>query len=186
MNNTTTMEESSLHTDHPVGQTRNGNQGRGDSQRGDSQRGDSQRGDSQRGRGRPRRRRIDYRGAELVLVEGMFNPDRPYSNKELEFHKERLFRDLYIGPLTAHHDRCGHYYRVKKEGRKHKEIQDSGNQDAGNCSVCWKLHKTPEELRESAIGLVSSFRDLDNSEFELQDKLDIELSFYTWLYREFN
>lgn len=126
-----------------------------------------------------------YYDLEKILNDGVFNPNRPYSENELNYHREKLYRDLHMGPLTASHERCGHFYRVKNNGKKHKEIEQTKSCDVGNCSVCWKIHNTPRHLQEIAYGLVQTFQNLEDNDFDDQDKLNVEISFYTWLYRKF-
>jgi len=112
-------------------------------------------------------------------------PDRPYSRKELQRLREDLRRKIRLGPHTAEHVRCKHFYVVKQNSRKEKEILESGSTDAGNCSVCWKLKNTPREMKDKAYNLVEAADALRNEDEKLTyDLLDLETAFFTWLYLE--
>lgn len=112
---------------------------------------------------------------------------RPYSQKELQINTEMLYKKLRIGKTVAHHTKCQHFYLVKKNGRKEKEIIESNTDvDVGNCSVCWKINKTPKNLKNSAIELTNEFmnRLYTKPEYLTYNLLDLETTFYNWLYEE--
>ena len=55
---------------------------------------------------------------------------RPYSQNELQDTRNNQFRKLRVGVTRAHH-KCNHFYHVKENGRKEKNIKTSKN--PGNC-----------------------------------------------------
>nr|QBK85363.1 MAG: hypothetical protein LCIVAC01_01720 [Iridovirus LCIVAC01] len=121
------------------------------------------------------------------------HPTRPYSQNELSFLKERNLRRLRVGNCEAYHNRCKHFYYVRKGGRKEKTIKESTNsQDIGNCSICWKLSKTDINIQDKAEYLIDTYMEFMESSLasaENEKKLnhyDVELerTFYTWLYED--
>lgn len=121
-----------------------------------------------------------------ILEKKYIAPERPYSQRELQFIRNRVFRMLRVGDTRANHQRCGHFYFVKQYGRKEKMLNENKTGDTGNCSVCWKIHKTPKYLKKKALDLIDDYCEF----FETQpkylsyDKVDAEAVFYTWLYTE--
>lgn len=124
----------------------------------------------------------------LSVLEMEYNePTRPYSQKELTNMENRLYKYLRLGKIRAHHSKCDHFYLVKENGRKEKEIIEKDDVNAGHCSVCWKFGKTPKYLKNPARNLIEEY---SKEFFESNDKLtysnvDLENSFYKWLYLEF-
>jgi len=120
-----------------------------------------------------------------VLESEYKPPERPYSRKELQHLRDELRRKIRLGSHTAIHDRCKHFYIVKQNSRKEKEIIESGSVDSGNCSVCWKLKNTPRIYKDRAYDLSEAADALRNEDEQLTyDLLDLEKSYYTWLYLE--
>jgi len=119
-----------------------------------------------------------------VLEKEYIEPARPYSRNELNFKREKLYKDLRLGKHTASHDRCRHHYRVRSNGRKEKELIETKNNDVGNCSVCWTLSKTPGFLKDRASELIENYTNLFEQDIETieYDTLDLETTFYKWLY----
>jgi hypothetical protein len=122
-----------------------------------------------------------------VLEAEYVEPQRPYSSNELVSMRNKLFRQLRLGKIRAHHQKCNHFYFVKENGRKEKDIFEQNTEDCGNCSVCWKLNKTPKNLRNRASSLINeyciTFQDeLPNLTYEV---VDLENAFYKWLCLEF-
>ena len=115
-------------------------------------------------------------------------PDRPFSQKELLYIRNKNFRSLRVGTTRAHHKRCDHYYNVKENGRKAKDMKEQETADIGNCSVCWKFNRTPRHLKARARDLISVYtaKFFTDPEIFTYDNIDIETSFYRWLYEEFN
>jgi hypothetical protein len=115
---------------------------------------------------------------------------RPYSQEELNDKHNRTFRTMRLGKIRAHHNRCNHFYFVKENGRKEKEITENNDCDSGNCSVCWKLSKTSRHLRSSGKDLIGRYmNDVDDRQkYEIKDYdfqfVEAERRFYTWLYQE--
>lgn len=122
-----------------------------------------------------------------VLESTYIRPTRPYSQQELQALRDRHFRKFRIGEMKAEHAECGHSYYVKFNGKKEREMKESGQSDTGNCSVCWKISRTPNPLKPRAYELVSAYMSAFRNEPERFDYelVDIETSFYTWLYAEF-
>ena len=119
-----------------------------------------------------------------VLENEYMEPDRPYSQNELKFNRERLRRDLRLSKHRAYHERCQHHYLVRVNGRKEREMIETKSEDVGNCSVCWTLSKTQRNLKGRAEDLVDHY----TQTFETPIKIltyelnDVESTFYIWLY----
>jgi hypothetical protein len=130
-----------------------------------------------------------------VLNSEYIPQSRPYSNKELAFLRSELRRRVKLGTHMVYHARCKHFYYTKENSRKEKEVLESGQNNVGNCSVCWRLSKTPYDLRNKAYDLVDEymylFRDEGNPNDAEKpkityDSVDIENIYYRWLYTESN
>lgn len=119
-----------------------------------------------------------------ILETKYENPTRPYSINELETRRKGLYNYLRLGDVYAQHLKCNHKYYVKKNGRKEKEIQENNSPDTGNCSVCWKLKRTPRQLKESAYNVVDCYmKDFyDENKKISYESFDLENIFYKWLY----
>ena len=117
-----------------------------------------------------------------VLNSDYIKPSRPYSNSELKDMKENFMKKLNLSNVRAFHKDCGHFYYVKENGRKEKELNENDN--VGNCSCCWKLSKTPNNLLQKAEDLVNIYSTKFNEypSFFTYDLIDIEICFYKWLY----
>lgn len=123
----------------------------------------------------------------MSILESVYiEPTRPYSNDELKDMETRLFSYLKLSDIKAYHTKCNHFYLVKQNGRKEKEIQEqSSNKNIGNCSVCWKLKSTPENLKDCAYNLIDEFYrvfTIDGDNKLTYDSFDLENVFYRWLY----
>ena len=120
-----------------------------------------------------------------ILESDYIEPARPYSQDELRDMRLNLYRQLKLGKEKAYHHKCRHIYIVKENSKKEKEIQ-SNSVDIGNCSVCWKLSKTPSGIRNRAYDLVKAYNsdfstDSDHLSYNLYD---LENNYYRWLYLE--
>jgi hypothetical protein len=126
--------------------------------------------------------------SNLSILESEFiKPARPYSQNELKFMRNNLYKSLNLGDTKIYHTKCYHFYNVKKNSRKEKEIKERNkNENIGNCSVCWKLSKTPKHLKDIAFNMVNVYCDKLYNEPEnySYNFLDIENVFYKWLYLE--
>ncbi len=120
------------------------------------------------------------------VLNGKYPPaTRPYSQLELAEIRTTNLRRLSVGNQMACHD-CGHIYFAKENGKKEERIKN-GEDDIGQCSVCWKLKRTPPELRGRAQDLV------DEYQYHFSDKpakwshyiVHIEQTYYRWLYLNF-
>jgi superoxide dismutase len=118
-----------------------------------------------------------------ILESEYIEPTRPYSQHELSDMRTSLYRQLRLGKEKAFHRKCNHFYFVKENGRKEKEIKENSN-NIGNCSVCWKIMNTPTEIRHKAYDLTKAYTSEFGSdpEFLTYSLYDIENIFYRWLY----
>jgi len=123
---------------------------------------------------------------QSVLEETYVEPQRPYSQNELQHIRERNFRTLRVGDTRVHHKRCDHFYYVKHNGRKEKKAKESGFEDVGSCSVCWKFNKTHRNLKNKADSMLGEYRRVffNNPDYLSYDNVDVENIFYRWLYEE--
>ena len=117
-----------------------------------------------------------------VLESEYIKPTRPYSSNELSDMRNNFLKKINLSNIIASHKDCGHFYFVKENGRKEKELNENNN--VGNCSCCWKLSKTPNNLSQKAEELVNIYSTKFN-EYPSSlsyDLLDVEICFYKWLY----
>lgn len=121
-----------------------------------------------------------------VLDKNYVPANRPYSQDELSFKREKLRNDLRLGNYFAEHSKCKHFYLVKTNGKKEKDIIETKNLDSGNCSVCWKLNKTNYNKRDIANILVCSYCNtyFEEPNYINYDKVVLETDFYNWLYND--
>ena len=121
-----------------------------------------------------------------ILESEYVEPTRPYSQDELKQMRQKLYRNLRLGKMLAHHQRCDHLYLAKQNGRKEKEMYEQESNDVGNCSVCWKIGKTQVNLREKARGLAQTYYNTfyEEPKYITYDKVDLENLYYRWLYEE--
>lgn len=127
----------------------------------------------------------------ISVLEKDYTPvNRPYSQLELETMRTRYLKSMRIGSVKAHHCRCNHFYFVKENGRKEKMIKENDNCDTGNCSVCWKMTKTPRHLRSRAKNVIQEYmngydyRESSGITYLYHTDVEAEKTFYTWLYQE--
>jgi hypothetical protein len=124
-----------------------------------------------------------------VLEKTCSNEDRPYSRKELEALHKNLLRRMRIGSVYINHPDCNHGYYCKAGGKKEKDMKESNGENVGNCSVCWKLNRTPKRLKNSARDLINHYMDRSPLLYSPPGTyflFELETDFYTWLYNEFN
>lgn len=123
-----------------------------------------------------------------VLESAYIESTRPYSQDELKKMRQNIYRNLRLSKIMAHHKRCDHFYLVKLNGRKEKEIIMQKSKDVGNCSVCWKLGNTSVNIAYKAHNLVQEYCDTfyEDPKYLSYDKVDLETIFYKWLYEEIN
>lgn len=122
-----------------------------------------------------------------VLNSVWTEPARPYSHRELHDSQKDFLHHLRLSRDWVHHSECGHRYFVKHNGVKHKLMLEASDRNVGNCSVCWKLRQTPDELIDCAYMFVDSYMDLgDDPERPPLDVKAYEITkiYYTWLYVE--
>jgi len=120
-----------------------------------------------------------------ILTTQYIEATRPYSQLELKDIQRKNQKELEIGPQRAYHSYCGHFYLVKRGGRKAKNIDESQNNvNIGKCSICWKLSKTPEDLQETVNRVIVTYLKRFSQEELTHFKVDLERVFHTWLYHE--
>lgn len=122
-----------------------------------------------------------------VLEQDYVPPSRPYSAEELDYIRSELVRKCRLGKHEVYHTRCKHHYKVKENSRKEKELLESGKtEDVGNCSTCWRLGRTPRELKDRAYDMCDEYMYRFSSEPKklTYDHVDLESTFYKWLYLE--
>lgn len=112
---------------------------------------------------------------------------RPYSQLELKDLRQKMFRDFRLSRKVTWHKACKHFYFVKHNGKKEKEIIEQKSQDVGNCSVCWKLKQTLDCDYVTIGAFVTLYYDIfkepdDSTESLTIDKVNFEYDFYSWLY----
>jgi len=118
-----------------------------------------------------------------ILETKYTEPLRPYSQDELSQKQQKLYQKLRLGKNFVRHKKCGHFYLVKKNGRKEKEIIEKNSCDVGNCSVCWKFGKTPAHLSDIAYSIVNEYNTVfyENPTYLTYAQVDLENIFYRWL-----
>lgn len=119
-----------------------------------------------------------------ILETEYVEQTRPYSQEELKQMRKMLYHRLRLGTMLARHQHCNHFYLVKQNGRKEKEMREKNSADVGNCSVCWKIGKTKVNLRERAINLVNAYCEVfyEEPNYLSYGKVDLENVYYRWLY----
>jgi hypothetical protein len=122
---------------------------------------------------------------DSCLHNEWIEPERPYSQKELDALETDFFEKIQLSTgLSALHNGCGHTYQVKKNGVKFKELlAEPEMRDVGNCSVCWKLSRTPRELKHLANDFIQLYKPETNIRKSFYD-YQVKKTFYTWLYSE--
>ena len=123
---------------------------------------------------------------ERLLNSIYKEPERPYSQNELREVRERNLGRIRVGSTMASHERCLHFYFAKEGGKKETRMIETDGADPGYCSVCWKLKKTPPELREKALELLEEYQLRFGScpERWTHYQVELEKTFYRWLYYE--
>ena len=111
-----------------------------------------------------------------ILESDYIKPIRPYSSNELRDMRDNFIKKLNLSNVTAYHKNCRHFYFVKENGRKEKELNENKD-NTGNCSCCWKLSKIPKHLIQKAEDLVNIYSEKFNiyPSSLTYDLLDIEI-----------
>lgn len=117
-----------------------------------------------------------------ILESEYEEPDRPISLNELNDLQKKIYNNLKLSSIMASHNKCKHFYFVKKNGKKEKDIKEQNLH--GNCSVCWKLYKTPKNLKNKAHVVIECYSNIfSNKIIKYNYKyFDLEKTFYNWLY----
>ena len=120
-----------------------------------------------------------------ILESEYVEQTRPYSQHELADIRTSVYKQLRLSKEKAYHSKCKHSYFVKENSKKEKEIKENSS-DIGNCSVCWKISKTPNDLKYKAYDLVKAYStDFEGDiKFMTYNLYDLENVFYKWLYQE--
>lgn len=139
---------------------------------------------------------------ESILNTTEIDPDRPYSQKELSVIHNLFFQDMGLSNKFVVHTDCGHFYFLKRKGDRLKKLEEKcGDSDAndddpkcfenvGNCSVCWKGNRTPNELETAAMDFIQLYENYYPDLLRIADMrksfqgLIIQRVFYIWLYNE--
>ena len=103
---------------------------------------------------------------------------------DLQHKRKKLFEELNLSDIKVFH-KCNHFYYVKRNGRKEKEMKEkNSNYNIGSCSCCWKLHNTPTRLKQRAYELVNVYtKNLYSEPEKLTFNIfDLESTYYKWLY----
>jgi hypothetical protein len=124
---------------------------------------------------------------QSVLLQPLPVEARPYSQLELSKDRHNEFAKLNLSKTWITHSRCGHQYYVKMYGQKYKDsITNGTNIDIGNCSVCWKIRRTPRSMSNAAKYYIDTYiRIFDflqkNNDYLTFDDMQIEHVYNTWL-----
>ena len=118
--------------------------------------------------------------------EDQVEPLRPYSQRELTFLREKLYNNLRLGKMKAVHEECHHFYYVRQNGRKEKDMIQNNTNNVGNCSVCWKRNKTPASQQVQINDLINDYSNYLYNEpnYLTYDLVELEKDFYKWLYAD--
>jgi hypothetical protein len=114
--------------------------------------------------------------------------DRPYSQNELKETRLKNLNKLSIGEVMVYHPKCNHFYLAKSGGKKELAVLSNEDLDDSCCSVCWKLRKTEDHLRDPVYDIVDAYQ----TRFEKKPEkwslslLHLELTYYKLLYLDFN
>lgn len=118
-------------------------------------------------------------------------PDRPYSQQELEDIIGDIKKRLKLSGQKLKYTRNNYVYYAKKYGKKEKqciENQQNGleysNENIGGCSVEWQLRKTPDEYYNVAQDIIEAYMDYEHNPPEKLSYFNVEIfrMFYSWLY----
>ena len=125
---------------------------------------------------------------EQLLTKQLPPADRPYSQDELTDIRQRNLERLNIGSTMVYHPNSGYFYLAKAGGKKEAAVLSGETLEDGCCSVCWKLRKTPSELREIANNMIDEFilRFEKKPEKWTRELIHLENTFYKWLYIDFD
>ena len=88
----------------------------------------------------------------------------------------------------VYHPNSGYVYLAKAGGKKEAAVLSGETLEDGCCSVCWKLRKTPSELRDLANNMIDEFilRFEKKPEKWTRELIHLENTFYKWLYIDFD
>jgi hypothetical protein len=62
-----------------------------------------------------------------ILETEYVEQTRPYSLNELGYMREQLYKRIKLGKVRSIHEKCGHFYLVKKNGRRLDIVRCVGN-----------------------------------------------------------
>jgi len=122
-----------------------------------------------------------------IPEEDKVNYMRPFSQKELLSLREKLYKNLRLGTMRVYHDECQHFYYVRHNGRKEKDmLQNNSTNNVGNCSVCWKVNKTTLNQQTQIKDLISDYSNYlyTDPTYLTYDLIELEKDFYKWLYSD--
>jgi len=106
---------------------------------------------------------------------------RPHSQKELANIRNYYHGKLNLSNKYALHHDCRHFYRVKINGKKYKDIIN--NIEIGNCSVCWKIRENNIPKNQELINTFGKMFDAEPEKLTIY-LIELENNFYKWLYNK--
>lgn len=110
----------------------------------------------------------------MYILKQKYNPPtRPYSQLELIQTEKDFKSKLGLLEKFIEFNDCCHFYLVKQ-----------GVNNTEKCGVCLKLKQTDKTLKDIANNLVNEYSSsFSKSPEKLSyDLIDLEISFYKWLY----
>ena len=124
---------------------------------------------------------------EALLRKDFPAADRPYSQDELRDTRVRILERLNVGNMMVYHRRCNHFYLAKAGGKKETAVKENQELDPACCSTCWKLRKTPNNLRDEASDMVDAYHyNFENKPDNwTRSLINLESTYYKWLYQNF-
>jgi len=124
---------------------------------------------------------------EQLIRKQLPTVDRPQSQCEYVDIRTKNMERLNVGTVMVYHQRCNHFYLAKNGGKKEAAVQSGEPLDDGCCSVCWKLRKSTNEIRDEVHDMVEAY----HMQFENKPErwspllIHLELTYYKWLYTDF-
>ena len=124
---------------------------------------------------------------EQLIRKQLPTVNRPQSQCEHIDIRAKHMERLNVGSVMVYHQRCNHFYLAKNGGKKEAAVQSGEPLDDGCCSVCWKLRKSTNEIRDEVEDMVEAYHMNFENKPERWSPLLIHLehTYYKWLYIDF-
>ena len=124
---------------------------------------------------------------EQLIRKQLPTVDRPQSQCEHVDIRAKHMERLNVGSVMVYHQRCNHFYLAKNGGKKEAAVQSGEPLDDGCCSVCWKLRKSTNEIRDEVEDMVEAYHMQFENKPERWSPLLVHLehTYYKWLYIDF-